>query len=316
MKLIETFRDGEHIKGIYFCKHKASAVTKAGKEYDTVILQDKSGVVDGKIWEINSGAIKEFSSMDYVDIAADVTTFNGALQLNIKATRRAEEGEYNPADYMPCSTKDIDVMYQDLLKIIDSVKNEYLNKLLVSFFKDDADFIKEFKMHSAAKTIHHGFMGGLLEHTLSVTNMCKFFASAYPILNRDLLLTGAIFHDIGKVYELSEFPRNDYTDEGQLLGHIVVGYDLVSKKIDTILGFPEKLGRELKHLIITHHGELEYGSPKKPALAEAFALNLADNADAKLETVTEVLMGSKPQEGSEWYGYNRALETNIRKSDV
>src|SRR5574344_551894 len=178
MKFIESLRDGDRIRGIYFCKHKTSAVTKTGKEYDNVILQDKTGAVDGKIWDINSNAIKDFSAMDYIDIEADVTTFNGSLQLNIKATRKAEEGEYSPVDYMPCSNKDIDVMYQDLIKIIDSVQNQYLKTLLEEFFKKDESFIKEFKAHSAAKTIHHGFMGGLLEHTLSVTNMCKYFASA------------------------------------------------------------------------------------------------------------------------------------------
>ncbi len=315
MKFIETLRDGEQVRGIYLCKQKNSAVTKTGKPYDNIILQDKTGSIDGKIWDPHSSGIMDFDALDYVNISAEVITFNGALQMNVRSLRKAEEGEYNPADYLPSSTKDIEVMYGELLKLVDSVRNPHLNVLLKSFFVQDIDFIKAFQKHSAAKSIHHSFIGGLLEHTLSVAKLCEFFAKAYPVLNHDLLITAALFHDIGKVYELSQFPQNDYTDEGQLLGHIVVGYEIVSKRIDTLPEFPEKMARELKHCILAHHGELEYGSPKKPALAEAFALNLADNADAKMETISEILLGGKPQEGTEWYGYQRMLETNIRRTE-
>lgn len=316
MKYIESMRDGEAIRGIYLCKQRTTAMTKNGKPYDNVILQDKTGTVDAKIWEPNSMGIMDFSAMDYVDIKADVTTFNGGLQLNIKTARLAAEGEYDTADYFPTSTRDIEEMYSELLKRIASVQNQYLKKLLEMFFVEDEKFVKEFKKHSAAKTIHHSFIGGLLEHTLSVTNMCEYFCKAYPILNHDLLVTAAMLHDIGKVYELSSFPQNDYTDNGQLLGHIVIGYDIVGQKIRKIEGFPTKTARELEHCILAHHGELEYGSPKKPALAEAFALNLADNADAKMETLTELLMNTRPADGTEWYGYNRALDTNIRKTSA
>ncbi len=316
MKYIETLRDGESVRGIYLCKQRSSAMTKNGKPYDNVILQDKTGTIDGKIWDPHSMGINEFEALDYIDINADVTTFNGALQLNIKGARVADEGEYKPADYLPCSTKDIDTMYANVMEYVNSVKNQYLNALLKAFFVDDKEFIEEFKGHSAAKTIHHGFIGGLLEHSLSVTNMCNYFAKAYPVLNRDLLITAALLHDIGKVKELSAFPKNDYTDYGQLLGHIVIGCEMVSDKVREIPGFPEKLAREVKHCIVAHHGELEYGSPKKPALPEAFAINLADNADAKLETISEILLGGRPQDGSEWYGFNRALDSNIRKADL
>lgn len=314
MKFITTLRDGEQVRGIYFCKQKSSAVTKNGKPYENVILQDKTGTIDGKIWDPHSAGIMEFEAMEYVDISAEVITFNGGLQMNIRSLRPASEGEYSPADYLPCSTRDMDVMLKELRDLIDTVKNPYLNTLLKAFFVEDEAFIQEFKMHSAAKSIHHSFIGGLLEHTLSVTKLCYFYAKQYPVLNRDLLITAAIFHDIGKVYELSKFPYNDYTDEGQLLGHIIVGYEIIGKKIDTIEGFPDKLARELKHCILAHHGELEYGSPKKPALAEALALNMADNMDAKMETLTELFNNTNPPEGTDWYGYQRLFESNIRKT--
>jgi 3'-5' exoribonuclease len=177
---------------------------------------------------------------------------------------------------------------------------------------EDPKFAKAFQFHSAAKSVHHGFVGGLLEHTLSVTKMCDYFAKAYPTLNRDLLLTAAMFHDIGKTVELSTFPENDYTDDGQLLGHIIIGTEMVGERIRTIPGFPDRLAAELKHCILAHHGELEYGSPKKPALIEAMALNFADNADAKLETMIEAIRGAGENQG--WLGYNRLLETNIRRT--
>ena len=181
------------------------------------------------------------------------------------------------------------------------------------YFVEDKDFEKRFKFHSAAKSVHHGFVGGLLEHTLSVTKNCDYFAATYPILNRDLIVSAAIFHDIGKLEELSTFPENDYTDEGQLLGHIMIGAEMVGERIRTIPGFPKGTANELKHCILAHHGELEYGSPKKPALAEALALSFADNIDAKMETIREIF-ASVPENNLEWQGYNRLLESNIRRS--
>ncbi len=177
---------------------------------------------------------------------------------------------------------------------------------------NDAAFMKAFSFHSAAKSVHHGFVGGLLEHTLSVVKMCDYFSKQYPALNRDLLLTAAMFHDIGKTKELSAFPENDYTDEGQLLGHIFIGVQMLEERIAAMPGFPKKLEHELIHCILAHHGELEYGSPKKPALIEALALNLADNADAKLETMTEILKGAGDNMG--WLGYNRFMESNVRRT--
>ena len=171
------------------------------------------------------------------------------------------------------------------------------------------------RFHSAAKSVHHGFVGGLLEHTVSVTRNCNYFAENYPFLNRDLLLTAAMFHDIGKLKELSTFPENDYTDAGQLLGHIMIGAEWIGDKIREIDGFPVVLANELKHCILAHHGELEYGSPKKPALVEALALSFADNLDAKMETVREILAGV-PENNLQWQGFNRLLDSNIRRTST
>lgn len=309
MNYIKELRDGEMISEVYLCKNKIVAKTKAGKSYYSMQLQDRTGTIDAKVWELNN-AIAHFEAMNYIRVDAQVTSFNGTLQLNVKRVRVAEEGEFDPADYMPCSGKNIEEMYRELTDIISRIENEYLKKLLESFFVDDRAFAERFKKHSAAKSIHHGFIGGLLEHTLSVAKICEFMASHYPVIKHDLLVTAAIFHDIGKVEELSDFPENDYTDEGQLVGHIVMGTMMVSERIKQIDGFPATLANELKHCILAHHGELEYGSPKKPALIEALALAHADNMDAKLQTFTEIINAN--QDKTEWLGYNRMFESNVR----
>ena len=224
--------------------------------------------------------------------------------------RKCSEGEYDPADYLPVSERDIEEMWSELTVYIDGIGNVWLKKLLEAFFRDEA-FASKFKKSSAAKAVHHGFVGGLLEHTLSVTNMCAYFAKAYPLLNRDLLLSAAMLHDIGKTRELSDFPQNDYTDEGQLMGHIVMGAHMAMDKMDAIEGFPSKLYSEVAHCILAHHGEYEYGSPKKPALMEALALHFADNTDAKMETMKEIF-ASTPDDG--WLGFNRLIDSNIRKT--
>ena len=314
MKYISTLREGERINEIFLCKSKQTAMTKSGKPYDNVILQDKTGTLDAKIWDVGSVGIEEFDAMDYIAITGDITSFQGNLQCSIKRARKVNEGEYDPADYLPVSDKDVEVMYKELMGFIGSVKNQYLSQLLHSFF-DNKEFERRFKFHSAAKSVHHGFVGGLLEHTLGVTKNCDYFAKMYPVLNRDLLLTAAIFHDIGKTKELSVFPENDYTDDGQLLGHIIIGTEMVSERIRTIEGFPPKLATELKHCILAHHGELEYGSPKKPALVEALALSFADNIDAKMETFRELLV-NVPENDTKWQGYNRFMETNFRRTSV
>jgi len=315
MRYLDSLREGERIQEVYFCKYKASMLTKAGKPYDSVIFQDKTGTVDAKIWDVGSAGIDDFDAMDYVLVVADVTTFNGQIQLNVKRTRKMQEGEYDPKDYLPMSEYDIDEMYAELVGFVKSVENPYLSKLLSAFFIEDKDFEKRFKFHSAAKSVHHGFVGGLLEHSLSVTKNCDFFAKQYPVLNRDLLITAAMCHDIGKLTELSTFPENDYTDAGQLLGHIMIGAEMVGDKIREIDGFPVRLGNEVKHCILAHHGELEFGSPKKPAIAEAVALSFADNIDAKMETLKEIF-AQVPEGNTDWLGFNRLLDTNLRRTGV
>ena len=312
MRFIQELRENDFIKNeIYLCKSKQTLTGKSGKSYVSLILQDKTGTIDAKIWDFNN-EIEQYDAMDFVHIDARVTSFQDALQLNISRIYKGREGEYYPEDYFPVSTKDVETMYREIKEFVGSIKDLNLKTLAEDFFVHNTEFVKNFKYHSAAKSVHHSFVGGLLEHTLSVVKLCDYYTTSYPILNRDLLITAALFHDIGKMEELSNFPENDYTDDGQLLGHIFIGANMVSSHMKKMSKFPVKLTNELIHCILAHHGELEYGSPKKPATAEAMALHFADNTDAKMQTVTEMLTSSDPK--MEWLGYQRLFESNIMRS--
>ena len=311
MNYLKDYREGEKFVGTYLCKQKQVLKTKAGKTYYSLTLQDKTGTADGKIWELNNG-IASFEALDYIHCEGMVTSFQGNLQMNISRVRISQEGEYDPADYVPCTDKDVNEMFSEIMKYVASVQNKYLRKILEMYFVEDKEFITNFKKHSAAKSIHHGFMGGLLEHTLSVTNMCQYFAEHYPMLNRDLLITAALFHDMGKIEEISDFPKNDYTDDGQMLGHIYIGARAIEDAAAKVTGFPAKLKNELVHCILAHHGKLEFGSPKVPAIMEALALHMADTTDAKLQTLTEIFTQAGDNKG--WLGYNRMFESNLRQT--
>lgn len=310
MKYIKEFKEGDRVFDIYLCKHKQAAVTKNGKNYENVILQDRTGTIDAKVWEPNNPGISDYDVLDYIEVYGDVNNFQGNLQVSIKRIRVCREGEYDPADFLPISSRGIEPMYQELLELVKSIRNPYYKSLLEELFVKDENFVKAFKKSSAAKTVHHGFVGGLLEHTLSVTKLCDYYCGAYPVLKRDLLLTAAICHDIGKIKEISPFPENDYTDDGQLLGHIVMGSQMVAERAAKIEGFPHELLIQIQHCILAHHGKYEFGSPKIPALIEALALNYADDTDAKLETFKEILENNRENKG--WFGYNRLFESNLR----
>lgn len=311
---IQELTEGQHIQNAVFLLRKVmQGTTKAGKPYFTYQLQDSSGSIDGKVWTPDRPEFEEVSEGDFVVVSGEVTSFNGQLQLRLDQVGTAEPGTYDPKKFFPASDKDPEEMYKEILRLVESVKTDYMHALLVSFFGDE-DFKKRFLFHSAAKSVHHGFIGGLCEHTLSVAQNCNFIAKHYEFLDRDLLVTAALLHDIGKLDEIAPFPQNDYTDDGQLLGHIVIGTEMIRDRIrEEGIRFPEVKERELLHCILAHHGELEFGSPKKPAIAEALALSFADNLDAKMETFREAVSSIAPG-STEWKGYNRFLETNIRRT--
>lgn len=304
-------KEGERIQEVYLCVTKQVLKTRAGKTYYSMTLQDKSGMIDAKIWDLTD-AVGHFEAGDFIKIDGSVVSFQNANQLNVRRVRRSEEGEYDPANYIPTTKKNTEEMYQQFLGYVKSLKNPYIKGLAEEFFVKDADFIKRFKKHTAAKTVHHNFQGGLLEHTLGILKTCDFLAGQYELLDRDVLMIGAMLHDIGKMQELSDFPLVDYTDEGNLVGHIVIGVQWLNEKIKLISGFPGDLANIIRHMVLSHHGELEYGSPKKPAIIEAVVLHYADNIDAKIMTFQSLLEESEPEDN--WIGYSKLFDSMIRRT--
>lgn len=303
MVYIRDFQENDKINGIYLVHTKATYQSKRGKEYFSLTLVDKTGSIDTKIWDTDSPAIADFEANDFVEVAGTVTSYNGKLQFKVDRLRIAPENSYDPADFMPASRFKISDMYKEFLGFRDSIQNPYIKQLLNSFFEDQT-FAKRFATASAARNVHHSFVGGLLEHTLSVTRCCDFFAKNYDFLNRDILVASAMLHDVGKTREMTPFPQVDYTDEGNLLGHIAIGYEMVNDHIRKIEGFPTDIADEIKHCILAHHGQLEYGSPVLPHTAEALALSRADDLDAKMETMREALT---VRNDNDWLDVNRWL---------
>lgn len=311
MRYINELREGENIIEHYLCKKKNTLKSRTGKSYLSLILQDKTGTIDAKVWELYNG-IQSFEENDFIKVDAVVLTYQNDLQLNIKKIRRSREGEYNPMDYIPSTDKDVDELYENILELVESITNPYLKQLGENVFIKNKEISDKFKTHSAAKAMHHNYMGGLLEHTLNVAQICDFMAPRYKYVNRDLTVLAGLLHDIGKIKELSAFPLNDYTDEGQLIGHIVIGAELVTEEAAKIENFPEELKNLLKHCILAHHGEYEFGSPKRPKTMEAFILHAADDTDAKLKMFQDAI--DSDNTAGNWAGYQKMLTRNIRNS--
>jgi len=313
MRYIEDLKEDEKVIGHYLCKQKQNLKSKSGKTYLSLKLQDKTGVIVAKVWDLNKD-IQNFEENQFIKIDGTVLTYQNEPQMKITKIRRSMEGEYDPMDYIPCTDKDVNSLYNQIVDYIKTINNPYMRQLLENLVVKNSEIARLLKVTSAGKNMHHSYMGGLIEHTLSIVQICDFMSTRYKFVNRDLLISTAILHDLGKIYELSEFPINDYTDDGQLLGHIIICSEMVTKESNKIEGFPHSLQSLIKHSILAHHGELEYGSPKTPKTIEAFILHCADNMDAKIKMFEEMLENDNTP--GDWAGYNKALSRNIRKSNI
>ena len=313
MKYIKDIREDDHIVCHYYCKQKQSLKSRNGKTYLSLKLQDKTGVVDAKVWDLTND-IQNFDENDFIKIEGVALLYQNETQLKVSKIRRSSEGEYDLSDYIPRTEKDIAALLKQLSEYIASVSNPFIKELLTNIFIKNKNINQAFASHSAAKALHHSYLGGLIEHTLSVARICDFISGQYNNINRDLLICGAMLHDIGKIYELSPFPGNSYTDDGRLLGHIFIGAELVSKEALMIDRFPEPLETLIKHCILSHHGEYEFGSPKRPKIIEAFILFCADNLDAKTKAFETAIETETPQDG--WLSYNKNFERYLRITDL
>ena len=319
MQFINELKDGDVLKSVYHIKTKSQATAKTGKEYFNVQLSDKTGTIDGKIWDVASPGIEDFKAGDFVFVEGDVISYNNQLQVKVQRLRKASNDEFKSEDYFATSKYDKGEMEKELMAFVDSVKNKNYKKLLNAFFVEDEEFRKKFLVHQGAKVVHHSFVSGLIEHTLSTTRLAKKIAENYDDINVDLVVTAALLHDIAKLNEISSYPENDYTDEGQLIGHIVLGYEMVKEKIDKIGGFSEVESVELLHCILSHHGSTEFGSPKLPMLMEAYVVSQADNTDAKLQIMRETIANTKitnKMDQNGFVGNNKFAGTNFRESKL
>lgn len=310
---ISELRKGQTVESLFLVKDKILTKTKAGNPYLSIKLGDRTGEAEGRIWDNALDFLPLFEKDDCIRVRGEVDEFQGALQLRITRLRKCEDREIQLEDYLPQTSRDVENMFGELQNIASRVRQPFLSRLLDAIFNDEA-LVKKFKMAPAAKAVHHVFLGGLLEHTLSVAQLVLLIGPRYKGIDQDLLLTGAILHDLGKVSELS-FERNfDYTDPGRLLGHITLTVETIDEKLKAIPEFPENLALLLKHIILSHHGEYEFGSPKLPMTLEALLLHHIDDLDAKMNAVMAWIEKEKDAP-SRWTTYHKLFERFIYKPE-
>ncbi|TSA25335.1 HD domain-containing protein [bacterium] len=294
--------EGSEITDLFAISEKSVRKSRAGKFFIRVMCLDRTGRVTGFIWDNVPKFQDTFSVGDIVKIKALVTTFENNVQLSISNIRKAEENEYQLSDFAPTTTKDTNKLIERLFGFIDSVKNEYLSQLLHLFF-DDKELLEKFSKSPAAKNWHHNLVGGLLHHSVTVASICDAVSTLYDGIDKDLLITCAILHDIGKTKEYTLAPFIDFTDEGRLIGHIVIGNKMVVDKCEKINNFPKNLLMKIQHMLLSHHGERENGAAVPPKTREALILHYSDNLDAHVTGASE-LIEKAADEKSSWTDYH------------
>ena len=309
---VSSLQDGQTVTSHFLVCVKEIRATRDGKSYLRLELGDCTGRIEGRMWSGFDAMAATFERDDFVKVQARVENYRNKLQLAVEKIRRAEDSEVDPADFFAHSKENVEEMYAKLLEVVASVGNPWLRQLLDSVVQDP-EIVPRLKRAPAAKVMHHAFYGGLLEHVLSLCNLCRVALGHYPEANADLLLSGAVLHDVGKLKELSYERSLGYTDEGQLLGHIMIEYELVAKKIDAIEGFPPELKTLLLHMLISHHGQYEFGSPKLPMFREALLLHYLDDLDSKMAAIRSAL-DSDEGEGN-WTAFNGALQRRILRTE-
>jgi 3'-5' exoribonuclease len=309
---VSSLQDGQTVTSHFLVCVKEIRSTREGKSYLRLELGDATGRVEARMWEGFDRMAASFERDDFVKVQARVENYRNKLQLAIEKIRRAEENEVDPADFFAHTKEDVDELYAKLLEVVASVGNPWLRQLLEAVVQDPR-IVPRLKRAPAAKIMHHAYYGGLLEHVLSLCNLCRAVLAHYPEADPDLLLSGAVLHDIGKLRELSYDRSLGYTDEGQLLGHILLEYELVTKKMDAIEGFPPALKTLLQHMLVSHHGQYEFGSPKLPMFREALMLHYLDDLDSKMAAIRSALE-SNEGEGN-WTAFSGALERRLLRAD-
>ena len=298
-------QENQTITSLFVVAVKQVKSKKNGELYLSVILADRSGQLQANMWDNVQDTISAFDQDDFVKVKGIIHKYNGRWQLTIHKMRKLGESEIDYSDYLPKTSKDIDQLWRTLEGYVASFENPWLKALLNEFMSDEA-IVTAYKNAPAAKTLHHAFVGGLLDHVVSLFTVCDLASRNYPQVNRDLLLSGAFLHDIGKLHELTYQRSISYTTEGQLLGHMIIELEMLHEKIARVPGFPPEFKILLEHMIISHHGHYEFGSPKLPMFPEALMLHYMDDLDSKMESM-RAQFEREAEFDSPWASYNPSL---------
>lgn len=308
---VKDLKDNDRIKGLYLAREKKVGQTKKGDPFLSITLSDRTGDIEARVWDNALELASLFREGDILEVQGQTGSYKGQIQMTLSGLRVSEGGD--PDLFLEASSSDITEMMAALRGLIKKIRDADLRSLSDRFLSDH-DFAEQFKKCPAAKNFHHGYIGGLLEHTLSVCRMAVQVSTHYPKIDGDLLLAGAFLHDIGKIKEFKYGTAIDYTDEGRLLGHVILGVGMLDEKLASMKKFPEETALRLKHLILSHHGEYEFGSPKRPKFLEAFALHMIDDLDAKMNGIARY-MERDTKEGS-WTDFNRMFDRYLLKGGI
>jgi 3'-5' exoribonuclease len=307
-----SLKAGEKVDDIFVLYEKTIAQKKDGSDYLNVVLSDKSGRIKGVVWDNVAGIAAEAALGGHVHARGSVSEYKRAIQVVIKSMENVAQDTVDSSDFLPVTGRDVEAMFRQLADISDSIKDEKLRELFKAFW-NDRDFTDRFKRAPAAKKMHHAFIGGLLEHTLSMSRLAERIAGHYEGIDRDLLIAGTILHDIGKIREFEYGVKIDYSDEGRLLSHIVIGVGMIDDKIKGIKEFPETLALILRHMVVSHHGTRDFGSPEPPKTVEAVLLNYIDEMDSKVSGIREFIKSGEG--GGNWTSYHKILERHFYKGE-
>lgn len=310
---IAEIKEGDWIEDVFLVKGRQTLSKKDGRPYLMIKIADRTGVIDGKMWENVEEFSGQFSVEDFVRIRGVISSYQGTREINIKYIERVEDTSVNIQDFLASSEYDVNKMTEELYTIINNISNTFLKRLLLMFYEDET-FMGLFKLSPAAKDIHHAFLSGLIEHSLEIVRLCIDIKRHYKDVDIDLLITGAILHDIGKIKELKYARALDYTDEGRLIGHITMGVEMVDEKIRLIEDFPPMLAVHLRHLILSHQGTYEWGSPKMPQTLEAIILHYLDDLSAKINIFRKTFTATDLKEKGEISSFNKTLGRFLYKS--
>jgi 3'-5' exoribonuclease len=303
MQTIGSLKEGDWVEEVYLVTSKQVSTAKNGVTYLSLKLADKTGEIDGRLWDNADEVAGKFEREDFVRIKGMTSNYQGSLQIKMKTLERVDDARVDIANFLECSPRNPDDMVAELKASAAALSNDYLRQLMTAFLNDES-FMMKFKRTPAAKTLHHNYIGGLLEHVVELIALSRDVAKHFPSIDKDLLTVGAFLHDIGKVRELAVRKSIEYTTEGRLIGHISLGYEMIVEKVNAIPGFPAELTMLLKHIILSHHGEYEFGSPKRPKIQEAIVINYLDDLAAKINNFQATLRKEQVGEG-EWTGFSK-----------